>query len=277
MSQPAVSKMIANLEQCLGTSLFIRHSGGLTLTDHGFRLSEAVSSGFLAMEAAVEEITRSAAREDRNVVVLSMSSALAALWVVPKLDAFHAIHPEIDLQFRLFNSEPAGLLGGADLGIRMMAPGDADCRAHTVAPEEIVPVCSPAYLAEHGSLDNPAGTHTLLQTTKPRVTWQQMADRIEGFDPATTRQLTFSDYSVLLQTAICGQGVALGWLNIVANCLRQGVLVPASRRRLKSGSFYSLYDHADAAQTRCVAVVKDWMISEMEADLEFCRRSFPGS
>src|SRR5438067_12149686 len=66
VTQVAVSRMVARLEDSLGVRLFARSPQGLRLTEDGTLLQSAVSSGFAQMEAALREVKRR--RADRGTV-----------------------------------------------------------------------------------------------------------------------------------------------------------------------------------------------------------------
>lgn len=90
LTPTAVSHHVGNLEQRLGTTLFIRHARRITLTDNGKALSSATTRGFAAITAALEEIVTS--EKDINITT---TSSFAALVLIPALQQFYTKHPEI--------------------------------------------------------------------------------------------------------------------------------------------------------------------------------------
>lgn len=90
----AVSKQISHLETALGRSLFRRDPKGLTLTADGHALFDATKTALTALEGVMADF--SVARSD-GPLVLQLSSALAARWLLPLLGADPA-RPDVNLQ-----------------------------------------------------------------------------------------------------------------------------------------------------------------------------------
>jgi len=71
-----------------------------------------------------------------------------------------------------------------------------------------------------------------------------------------------------------GRGIALGWVSGVSYALRTGQLVPASRHVVTTGRHYELISGQRPAGAH-VERVKDWLVAEMEADLQEVARLYP--
>jgi DNA-binding transcriptional LysR family regulator len=80
--------------------------------------------------------------------------------------------------------------------------------------------------------------------------------------------MEFSDYAVVLQTAIGGQGVALGWISAISRMLRDGTLVPAAPYLLETGRSFNLIAPRGRPVRSIVLGIRDWLIEEMLADLK---------
>lgn len=268
VTQPAVSRMIARLEAHLGVRLFERRPTGLELTDEGRILHAAVSGGFQQVEIALDEIrSRSGGGA---VVTLSVSAAFATYWFMPRFTQFRQAFPGIDLRFQLIHGEPMGPFEGVDFGIgfgRDRGPGTRH-QHWKLTDEIVVPVCSPAYRALHGWLedaDGPAG-HTLAHLSgATRVPWPRFLRETGLREPTPSRHLTFTDYALVIQAAIKGQAVALGWWHVVADELIQNGLVPAADRAFRTGESYYLVASAHRPLRKSAVLVRDWLLAEMES------------
>jgi len=90
VSQSAVSHMIGRLEAHLGIKLFLRNPKGLQLTEEGQILARAVTHGFQEVETVLRAFY--AKKRDTGVVTISVSSAFAMYWFMPRtrnlLDVF---------------------------------------------------------------------------------------------------------------------------------------------------------------------------------------------
>lgn len=266
VTQPAVSRMIARLEAHLNLRLFHRLPTGLELTEEGRLLYRAVSTGFQQIEIALDELR--AKGGTAGIVTISVSSAFAMHWFMPRFDLFRQACPEIDLRFQLVHGEPVGPLDGVDFGIRYNRQPGADHHYWKLIDEIVLPVCSPAYLAAHGGLDDCADLsgHTLVHLSGPlRVPWRRFLAETGYPPPAESRDLTFSDYALVIQAAVKGQGIALGWWHVVANELHQQGLVRAGSREFRSGDSYYLVASGARPLRKSAILVRDWLLAEMAA------------
>jgi DNA-binding transcriptional LysR family regulator len=116
IQQPSVSAAIRQLEDTLGTVLFVRAHRNVTLTAAGARLFAGVSRSLSGLEAAI-----TATQElGRNLhVTLSTSSAFSYYWMMPRLSAFHTIHPDIDLRLQTSDRDVDLNIENISLGIRV--------------------------------------------------------------------------------------------------------------------------------------------------------------
>jgi DNA-binding transcriptional LysR family regulator len=173
----------------------------------------------------------------------------------------------VNLRLQVMASRLYGPLDGADLGIRLHKPGSAD-DAFCFCPEVIIPVCSPAYLAEYGPLDAPrqAGGHTLIHLEPTTHTWADYFDVTGIVNRASAKHVSYSDPGLALQAAMLGHGVFLGWLLAIAAPLNSRTVVPASQRIAETGCNYVLEcrSREPSQSTRKVA---QWLLDEMRAEL----------
>ncbi len=277
VTQPAVSKSIAALEAHLGVRLFLRGKTGLALTPDGEILHRAIRLSFAALEDAIDRISRHAPRE--NQLTLSLSTSFAAHWLIPQMQAFRAAFPDVTLNFQLTGGEATGALGSCDLGLRldsMVAPGD---RAEPFAPEWLVAVASPEYIARNGTLDAPAagGAHALVKLDTPRISWRQFLDATGQSIRPDLPEIRVPDYSVVLQSALNGRGVALGYMSSCSYLLREGLLVPALAHTLRTGRTYCLITNAGSPALPLAETVGAWICARSAQILREIAPQFAGS
>lgn len=266
VTQPSISRNIAQLEEQLGVRLFVRSPAGLTLTDEGQVLHRAVAEGFGRMGEALREIAGRHARQD--VVELSLSTAFVTHWFIPRMQAFYRDFPSVDLRFQLLSGSLRGPAGDVDLAMRRAPENEGEYHSWHFAPELVIPVASPAYLAAHGPLDGaPEAAHTLLHFDDPLIDWSLFWGEAARRRMPWRSWVQFSDYAVVLQAAMNGEGVALGWLSVVSRALAEGTLVPVSRRRVTTASAFHLLAPRARPLRDVVQAIRGWMNREMEADL----------
>lgn len=264
VTQSAVSRMIKRLEVHLGTELFRRTPTGLELTPDGSELFKSVSIGFRSIEAGLDEL-RSRQGSTRRVTI-SLSSAFAMHWFVSRVDKFQQTFPEIDLRFQLVKGEPIGPFEDVDLAVRYNHPANAEHHSWKLADEIIVPVGSAGYVTGHGSLDDNRTGHVLAnQIGQLRVPWAMFFEKTGAVEPEKARLMTFSDYALVVQAALKGRALALGWLHVVGDEILEGGLVRAAAKELRTGFSYDIVAATSRPLRDASVAVKDWIIAEMQS------------
>ncbi len=261
VSAGAVSQKIKALEGRLGRRLFERRPRGVRLSEEGQAYGEALTPLIDEIHAASQ---RCAGRSGGLHLAVSALPALAEKWLVPRLAGFGAAHPEIAVEV----SAEARLVDFAeeaiDIAFRYATtpPRDPDSRA--LFSEDLLPVCSPAFLRQR-PLRQP---EDLLAAPKLYDTHWKDDWRIwlaaAGVDAnAPLQGSAFTLYSMALEAAVAGQGVAMGHSKLVADDLAKGRLVaPFDLRVAAPGSHYLLL--GPAAQRRPqVRAFLAWLESEM--------------
>jgi DNA-binding transcriptional LysR family regulator len=267
VTQPAISRMLARLESHLGVALFARTSTGVMLTEHGRMLYQCTSDGFRGIEAGLQEIN--ARRTGTETVTLSLSSAFTTHWLMPRINRLQREFPSVDLRFQLIPGSLAGPVDNVDLGMRFVDGGDARHEASLVMREVMLPVCCQSYLERR------RGGHTLIHLGDAEPTW---AAEFAGLRPGPGGQvntLHFSDYAVVVQAAILGQGIALGWITVVSHWLLTGDLVPAERALMRTGRQCQLVRSRRKPLRSAVADIRDWIIAQMRADITAIEQRYP--
>ena len=241
---------------------------GVELTEDGERFYRAVAGGFRAIEGAIGEIrARSGGAE---TVTLSLSSAFTTHWLIPRIHRFRREFPRTDLRFQLIAGPLSGPVENVDLGMRFVAAEDPTYDAVLFVGETLLPVCSPAYHAAHGE-----GPDTLIHLAVGQPDWVETLERLTDARPGAATALSFSDYALVVQAALLGQGVALGWTSVASHLLREGQLVPAAGRALHTGRLCHLIASRRKKLRPQVADIRAWLLAEMRADLAELDRLYP--
>ncbi|WOS42111.1 LysR substrate-binding domain-containing protein [Xanthomonas rydalmerensis] len=253
----AISHRIRALEQALERPLFLRKVRAVELTADGEVLFVAVNSGLQTIAAAVEQVR--GAR--RACVVVSATPAFASKWLVPKLSALQAAHPQIDLHVHASDA-PADLEAGvADLAIRY-GPADHACAGATVLLDDhFAAVASPALAA---TLADDSARWPLIhfdwyRAPPPELTWAGWAHRAGHAPDSMSAGIRYSQESHAIQAAIAGQGVALLSLRLVEEELRMGVLRIVAGPRLPGMAYRLLMPERRRARAAALAV-RDWLL-----------------
>lgn len=230
ISQSAVSRHVANLEAQTGLALFRRRHKAVEPSEAGVRLAAAIASGFGHVRAVLEELQQ--ARPDRPLTI-ACSYDVASLWVLSRLPALRARLGEREI--RLVTSDSYIDFGSADIDLslrfgRGQWPG---FKATCLLRERACPVAAGAWLRSTVGRRRPLSAAEivalpLLHLSNPSSTgldWVRWARHHGVKLPAGNSAGRFTSYTILLQAAAEGRGVALGWRGFVDPSVRRGTLV----------------------------------------------------
>lgn len=236
VTQAAISQQIRGLEKSLGTALFVRKHNSLELTSSGQAILSAVSSG---LDRICDALNTFNAPEDATLITCSGTNAASTYWLKPYMDGFRALHP--DVRFVLLASDEDDTLRNFDEVDVSFICGNERCDVgetlHYLFPEIVEPVCSPDYLARHGPFPNPAAIADVELLTLHQkhwsseaigwfpITWNDWfeANGVEG--PTGLPRVVSNSYPILIEAAVAGQGLVLGWHHIVRSLVAEGRLL----------------------------------------------------
>jgi DNA-binding transcriptional LysR family regulator len=169
VGQPAVSKVIAQLEQRLNVRLLVRSTHGLRPTEAGQRFFDRAR---LAVEEA-DEAERAARDESQGLsgrLRVSAATTFARLHIVPHLPAFMAAHPDIEIDIVLDDRLIDLMAQGIDLSLRMGTLADSGLVAQKLATGRRSVVATPGYLERAGEPTRPeelAAHHAVVYSQLP--------------------------------------------------------------------------------------------------------------
>ena len=220
---------------------------GLTLMDQALREVRAMTLG--------------------HQVTLAVSTATATWWLMPRIARFKQQHPGIELRCITTDIDLDLERERIDLAITLGSGEFAQHARWRFVDEEVFAVCSPAFLALHPQLQTPqdVANSTLLhleERYRPRLDWTLWLARFGVSAARAAKALTFNDYSIVLQAALEGQGLALGWRHIVEPLIAQGRLVrPIAQTVTTDQPMYIVASRAGRARHDVMAL-KDWLVHE---------------
>ncbi len=272
VTQPAVSRMLARFEQYLGVRLFDRTAGGAMLTEEGELLYRRVLDGFRSIESGLIEIERR--RRGTETVTLSLSSAFTTHWLMPRIDKLQRRFPHVDLRFQLIAGSLRGPVENVDIGMRFRDQDDPDTNGALVMKEVMMPICSPGH-RDVDAARAPGEGSTVIRLADTPEDWLAQYPGVLTSRSGPAKVLNFSDYAVVVQAALLGQGVTLGWLTVVSHWLLTGALVPTSERIVRTRRVCE-FIHPRNRTPRPVAVeIRDWIIEQMRNDMSAIDRVYP--
>ena len=193
----------------------------------------------------------------------------AVKWLVPRLQRFGALHPDIDVRMssslRLidFQRDPF------DAAIRLGRGKYPGLEAVKLFDESVTPLCSPRLLDSAPPLRSPDGLrhHALLHDDSigfdPKApNWESWLRQAGARRVNASRGPHFSQPDLALQAALDGVGVVLGWRYLAADDIVAGRLVQPFELVLPLGSaFHLVYPEASAGRPK-IAALREWLLKE---------------
>lgn len=145
ISQPAVSKQIAELEAALGMTLFDRHPKGVRLTEAGTLLL-GYARRLAAWEREAEQAMAELAGLERGTLTLGASLTIGAYLLPERLAVYRSRYPNITLTLEIANTETIQRRlseGALDLGLTEGFSDAPDLDASVFAHDELVAIAPP--------------------------------------------------------------------------------------------------------------------------------------
>ena len=268
LTQSALSRQVAAIEEALGVPLFERKHRKLALTPDGLAFHREITSHLQAIASAAESV--GAARRSPGLTVTTTVS-FASLWLIPRLSRFRAQQPDVEVYVSADDRTVDLSRGEVDVAIRYVGQDSKlPPNAVTMFGERMLPVVSPAVANDPRTpLRTPSDLahHVLLHLDDPegRTPWLDWrawlaANGAPGLKPAGS--LRFTLYDQVIQAAVGGQGVALGRLPLITEFLRDGRLVAPFPKRYDSERGYVALTAPHATAREDVVAFVRWLDEE---------------
>ena len=225
LSPAASSARMAQLEKQLGARLLHRTTRKISLTQDG----EAFLAQALRLLDAADQAAAAvgdAAREPQGLLRVATSVSFGRQHIVPALAGFLARYPGIRLDLRLSDKVIDMAEHGIDVAVRIGPLADSARVARILAPNRVVLVASPAYLAQRGAPRHPEElVHHQCLVLGEKSPWpfkdrdgREIAVRVDG-------RMRSDNGEALRDAAIDGIGIALQSLWAVYQQLKAGTLL----------------------------------------------------
>jgi LysR family glycine cleavage system transcriptional activator len=260
VSQAAISRHVRMLEADLGRPLFRRLHRRVELTPPGKRPARALAAGFSLIGRAVECARAAPGRRLR----ISVETAFAARWLVPRFGRFTAAYPDIEVD--LESSDELRSVGrDTDFAIRYLSSVSRKPKAgaRKLYAFEAFPVIAnrTRFSRRRPRSDSDVLAFRLLHDDDGTA-WRRWfaAAGLEGFDGA--KHLHLNDSSLVLTATLRGQGVALSTPIYLYSQLRSGRLVRIGRTSVTFGDYW-LLEATERSTAKARAAFMEWFNHEL--------------
>ncbi|MBS0529598.1 MAG: LysR family transcriptional regulator [Proteobacteria bacterium] len=258
VTQAAVSHQVKSLEETLGVQLFRRLPRGLALTDEGQALLPAIAESFDRIRATIERFEDGYFRE---VITVGVVGTFATGWLLPRLKAFEAAHPHIDLRL-MTNNNRVDIAGeGLDFAIRF---GDGlwhGTEATRLFAAPLSAFCAPN-IARRLRKPSDLKREVLLRSYRPDE-WPRWFTAAGIATPRLTGPM-FDSSIIMAEVAARGAGVALLPAMLFSHEEQQRRIVRLFKTEIALGDYWLTWLHSKRLSPALLAF-KAWLLDAIPA------------
>lgn len=262
LTQSAVSRQIASLEDFLGVQLFQRTRHGVLLTAAGASYARQIAARLDGLER--DTLDTMARQGGGGALQLASVPTFATRWLMPRLHTLASARPDIVVHidaytkpFMFADTEYDAALYAGTLEQLARWPGT---RATLLMHEEIVPVASPCLLAARSSwAPQDLLELTLLQQSTRPGAWRQWFDAMQVDGASARYGARYELFSMLAMAAVQGQGVTLLPRMLVEAELARGELQIVCERPLRGQRAYYLIEPESAHEKAALQPFRQWL------------------
>ena len=256
VTQGAISKHVIALEDFVGAQVFLRSPTGLSLTQEGYTLTEALRPAFAMMMDAFAHYHRRPPRS--NICRIATLASFAGQFLVPHLPAFRSAHPDVEIEFITSTRLVDLTREEADLAVRYGLGQYEGLVSTRLVKGVLVPVCAPSVFREHdGDVGQLLSACRRIQSAGYNE-WRDWST-LTGADLGSTPPWVIEDFLVAIKAAVLGQGLALVPCILVQDELNSGALVEFSPTRLDVDHTYHIAHTTASTRRPYVQQVVDWL------------------
>lgn len=258
VGQAAVSHQVKALEEILGVILFRRLPRGLALTEEGEALLPMLSAAFRALATALERFESGRLKE---ILTVGVVGTFAIGWLIPRLPAFAAAHPSVDLRI-LTNNNHVELAGDRlDFAIRFGDGAWYGTEALRLTSAPLSPFAAPSRATR---LARPAELlrETLLRSYRADE-WDHWF-AAAGLDAPMVRGFIFDSSVTMAEAAAQDAGIALLPARMFLRQVEERRLVRLFPIEVEFGAYW-LTRLKSRSETPAMRAFRDWLFAEVEA------------
>lgn len=262
ITQGAVSRQILNLEKSLGILLFERVKQRLILTDQGKVYLSSIQPLLAGLERVTLEIRSSGKKIDGRLQIACVPT-FAAKWLIPRLPQFLRKYPNASVnfvsyaQFADFSTNE-----NVDVAIRFGEGVWRQTKTDYLTGRSLSAVTSTETWDQIQSITNLRADHLLHHTSLPHAwsDWLTIAG-IDSIDAYSGPR--FEQFSLLIQAAVSGMGVALVPRCLIESELEEHKIQILSDKTIDSWKGYYLCCADEKAQKATIQAFRSWILESI--------------
>ncbi|QFY63390.1 LysR family transcriptional regulator (plasmid) [Rhizobium grahamii] len=262
LTQSAVSRQIAELEQQTGLQLFERIRRRVILSEAGQRLLPEVRDLLTRSERLM--IGAVASGQMKGSLRIATLPTFGAKWLVPRLKTFTSRHPDVAITVESRSKPFSFSEDGFDLAIHFGQSAWAGGVSTFLCNETVVPTANPTLAGRiaSGEVDFLRDAPLLHLTTRPKL-WADWSQRHDHAFENAFMGLRFDQFSMLTAAAISGLGVALLPTYLIEDELHAGLLTTVLDASLSTENAYYVVRPEEKRTHQMADLFEQWLLSEV--------------
>lgn len=264
ISQGAVSRQIAGLEDHLGYALFHRQARGLSLTEQGQALYPRIEQAFDLIDEAVEQASV------RRTPLQIKAPTCMLRWLLPKLMQWQKLRPDVPVE--LTSSVEHGVdfrREAFDAAVIYSATPGPKRQGQHLLDEQLTPVCAPQLLEGSDAINSLSDLkhHRLLHPSRDQRDWTNWLNAAGGDVSSICQNQYFDTLDLAMTVAAQGNGVAIGDWALIGDDLKAGRLALPFDLKVRTGAVYQLVCSPRSEDSTPLRELMAWLVKQAASTL----------
>ncbi len=256
VTRSAVSQQVKQLEGYFDLVLIDRSNNKIALTHDAQIYAEELTKFFQGVGFATQSLL---VAHKSNRVTLNLPTTYAMYWLIPKMQEFQDLYPDIELRIATPQRKVNFDIEDIDLAIDNGERVQEGLSSEFLFYENWLPICTPSYLARVSK-----GRHRYIEVndSERQYAWSKWCKEYNEPLPREGQILYVSHTLQAIQAALNGLGLACVPKLFVENELASGRLIlPFGDRSTMSISPFYVLSSLKIKDRKEVLIVKKWLLN----------------
>ncbi|WP_019276967.1 LysR family transcriptional regulator [Vibrio coralliilyticus] len=260
VTQGAVSKQIAILEQMVGQPLLERQLNGIELTIAGKQYLPKVIEALEIIQHATASLIQSDTQQE--LLTIDVTPSFASLWLLPKIEEFRRLHPQLQVKIRTRENTQLKLAGESDIALRCLPLSQHYEHSQLLCQEKLLLIGEQS--ASCSDVNSVLTQHALIpHTTRPQL-WELFKLEHQCAESLNYYGVGYEHFYLSLEAVKRGKGLALVPDFMASEMLENDQVSNLLGLSMLSGYGYYLSVPNYRLASRKVQLFHQWLRDELE-------------
>ncbi|WP_281629711.1 LysR substrate-binding domain-containing protein [Vibrio sp. St2] len=260
VTQGAVSKQIAILEQMVGQPLLERQLNGIELTTAGKQYLPKVIEALEIIRHATASLIQSDTQQE--LLTIDVTPSFASLWLLPKIEEFRRLHPQLQVKIRTRENTQLKLAGESDIALRCLPLSQHYEHSQLLCQEKLLLIGEQS--ATCSDVTSVLTQHALIpHTTRPQL-WELFKLEHQCAESLNYYGVGYEHFYLSLEAVKRGKGLALVPDFMASEMLENAQVSNLLGLSMLSGYGYYLSVPNYRLASRKVQLFHQWLRDELE-------------